>query len=69
MGKAAQGLSPEEAKLKKEGLLKAFGMAELNDQGEVIYDPDVDENGNVKTVKVPKTDENGAPVLKTVAVL
>ena len=68
MGKAAQGLSPEEAKLKKEGLLKAFGMAELNDQGEVIYDPDVDENGNVKTVKVPKT-ENGAPVLKTVAVL
>ena len=24
MGKAAQGLSPEEAKLKKEGLLKAF---------------------------------------------
>ena len=68
MGKAAQGLSPEEAKLKKEGLLKAFGMAELNDQGEVIYDPDVDENGNVKTVKVPKV-ENGAPVLKTVAVL
>ena len=69
MGKAAQGLSPEEAKAKKESLLKAFGMAELNDQGEVIYDPAVDENGNIKTERVPKTDENGAPVLKTVAVL
>ena len=66
MGKAAQGLSPEEAKLKKEGLLKAFGMAELDDQGNVIYDPEVDANGQMKTIKVAKLDENGAPVLKTV---
>ncbi len=66
MGKAAQGLSPEEAKLKKEGLLKAFGMAELDDQGNVIYDPEVDANGQMITVKVAKLDENGAPVLKTV---
>ena len=68
MGKAAQGLSPEEAKLKKEGLLKAFGMAELDDQGNVVYEPEVDEKGQMKTVKVPKLDENGAPVLKTVKV-
>jgi ABC-type dipeptide/oligopeptide/nickel transport system permease component len=68
MGKAAQGLSPEEAKLKKEGLLKAFGMAELDDQGNVIYDPEVDANGQMVTVKVAKLDDNGAPVLKTVKV-
>ena len=68
MGKAAQGLSPEEAKLKKEGLLKAFGMAELDDQGNVVYEPEVDEKGQMKTIKVPKLDENGAPVLKTVKV-
>lgn len=68
MGKAAQGLSPEEAKLKKEGLLKAFGMAELDDQGNVVYEPEVDENGQMKTFKAPKLDENGAPVLKTVKV-
>lgn len=65
MGKAAQGLSPEQAKLKKEALLKAFGMAELDDQGNVVYEPELDENGQVKTVKVPKI-ENGAPVLKVV---
>ena len=68
MGKAAQGLSPEEAKLKKEGLLKAFGMAELDVQGNVVYEPEVDEKGQMKTIKVPKLDENGAPVLKTVKV-
>ena len=38
MGKAAQGLSPEEAKKKKEGLLVSFGMAELNKDGSVVYD-------------------------------
>ena len=65
MGKAAQGLSPEQAKLKKETLLKAFGMAALDDQGNVIYEPELDENGQMKTVKVPKT-ENGVLVLKTV---
>ena len=65
MGKAAQGLSPEQAKLKKETLLKAFGMAALDDQGNVIYEPELDENGQMKTAKVPKT-ENGVPVLKTV---
>ena len=68
MGKAAQGLSPEEAKLKKEALLKAFGMAELDDHGNVIYEPEVDEKGQMKTVKVAKLDENGAPVMKTVKV-
>ena len=66
MGKAAQGLSPEQAKLKKETLLKAFGMAELDDQGNVIYEPEVDENGQVKTVKVPKLDESGKPVFRVV---
>ena len=65
MGKAAQGLSPEQAKLKKETLLKAFGMAELDDQGNVVYDPEVDENGQMKTIKVPKV-ENGVTVVKTV---
>lgn len=68
MGKAAQGLSPEEAKLKKEALLKAFGMAELDDQGNVIYEPEVDEKGQMKTIKVAKLDSTGAPVLKTVKV-
>ena len=66
MGKAAQGLSPEQAKLKKETLLKAFGMAELDDQGNVVYEPEVDENGQVKTVKVPKLDEKGQPVFRVV---
>lgn len=57
MGKAAQGLSPEEAMQKKETLLKAFGMAELNDQGNVIYDtiPEVDADGK------PVLDENSNP--------
>lgn len=68
MGKAAQGLSPEEAKLKKEGLLKAFGMAELDDQGNVIYEPEVDEKGQMVTVKAPKMDADGNPVLKIVKV-
>ena len=65
MGKAAQGLTPDQAKLKKETLLKAFGMAELDENGNVIYDPEVDENGKVKTVKVPKR-ESGAVVVRTV---
>lgn len=69
MGKAAQGLSPDQAKLKKETLLKAFGMAELDDQGNVVYEPEVDANGQMVTTKVPKLDENGAPVLKTVKVV
>ncbi len=57
MGKAAQGLSPEEAMQKKETLLKAFGMAELNDQGNVIYDtiPEVGADGK------PVLDENSNP--------
>lgn len=66
MGKAAQGLTPDQAKLKKEALLKAFGMAELDDQGNVVYEPEVDENGQVKTVKVPKLDEKGQPVFRVV---
>ena len=57
MGKAAQGLSPEEAMKKKETLLKAFGMAELNSEGMVIYDtiPEVDAAGK------PVLDENNQP--------
>lgn len=64
MGKAAQGLSPEEAMQKKETLLKAFGMAELNDKGNVIYDtipeigadgkPVLDENSNPKSEVKPR---------------
>ncbi|MCQ2121520.1 MAG: ABC transporter permease [Fibrobacter sp.] len=52
MGKAAQGLSPDEAKLKKESLLKAFGMAELDDQGNVVYEMTKDPEG--KDVEEPK---------------
>ena len=66
MGKAAQGLTPDQAKLKKEALLKAFGMAELDDQGNVVYEPEVDANGQVKTIKVPKLDEKGQPVFRVV---
>ena len=66
MGKAAQGLTPDQAKLKKEALLKAFGMAELDDQGNVVYEPEVDENGQVKTIKVAKLDEKGQPVFRVV---
>ena len=66
MGKAAQGLTPDQAKLKKEALLKAFGMAELDDQGNVVYEPEVDANGQVKTIKVPKLDEQGKPVFRVV---
>ncbi|WP_407443525.1 ABC transporter permease [Fibrobacter sp.] len=66
MGKAAQGLSPEQAKLKKEALLKAFGMAELDDQGNVVYEPEVDANGQMVTVKVAKLDSLGAPVFRSV---
>ena len=69
MGKAAQGLTPDQAKLKKEALLKAFGMAELDDQGNVIYEPEVDANGQVKTIKVPKLDEQGNPVFEEKPVL
>ena len=65
MGKAAQGLSPEEAMQKKETLLKAFGMAELDDSGNLIYDtiPEVDaagkavldENGQLKKAVTPRS--------------
>lgn len=83
MGKAAQGLSPEEAKKKKEGLLVSFGMAELNEDGSVVYDsipemdgdkpvmetvPQVDANGNIVTKSVPVLDSTGAPVLDSAGV-
>lgn len=68
MGKAAQGLSPEEAMQKKETLLKAFGMAELDDSGNLIYDtiPEVDaagkavldENGQLKKAVTPRLSSN-----------
>ena len=41
-------------------------MAELDDQGNVIYEPEVDENGQMVTRKVPKLDDAGNPVLVTV---
>lgn len=64
MGKAAQGLSPEEAQKKKEDLLKAFGMADLDDQGNVVYEmvPELD-NG------VPVKNEDGTPKMKKEVVL
>ncbi|MBS7271980.1 ABC transporter permease [Fibrobacter sp.] len=66
MGQAGKGLSPTEAQKKKAELLVSFGMAELDDQGNVIYEPEVDENGNMVTRRVAKLDENGAPVMTTV---
>ena len=66
MGQAGKGLSPTEAQKKKAELLVSFGMAELDDQGNVIYEPEVDENGNMVTKRVAKLDENGAPVMTTV---
>lgn len=83
MGKAAQGLSPEEAQKKKEGLLVSFGMAELNEDGSVVYDslpemdgdkpvmetvPQVDAKGNIVTKSVPVLDSTGAPVLDSAGV-
>ncbi len=68
MGKAAQGLSPKDAMQKKETLLKAFGMAELDDSGNLIYDtiPEVDaagkavldENGQQKKAATPRLSSN-----------
>lgn len=66
MGQAGKGLSPTEAQKKKAELLVSFGMAELDDQGNVIYEPEVDENGNMVTRRVAKLDEAGNPVLVTV---
>ena len=66
MGQAGKGLSPTEAQKKKAELLVSFGMAELDDQGNVIYEPEVDENGQMVTRKVPKLDDAGNPVLVTV---
>lgn len=66
MGQAGKGLSPTEAQQKKAELLISFGMAAKDDQGNAIYEPMVDENGQMVTKKVAKLDENGAPVLVSV---
>ena len=66
MGQAGKGLSPTEAQKKKAELLVSFGMAELDDHGNVIYEPEVDENGNMVTKRVAKLDAAGNPVLVTV---
>ena len=58
MGQAGKGLSPTEAQKKKAELLVSFGMAELDDQGNVIYEPEVDENGQMVTRKVAKLIDN-----------
>ena len=41
-------------------------MAELDDQGNVIYEPETDANGNPVMQKVPKLDDNGQPVVNAV---
>ena len=66
MGQAGKGLSPTEAQKKKAELLVSFGMADLDEQGNVIYEPETDENGNVVMQKVPKLDANGQPVVNVV---
>ena len=66
MGQAGKGLSPTEAQKKKAELLVSFGMAELDDQGNVIYEPETDANGNPVMQKVPKLDDNGQPVVNAV---
>lgn len=66
MGQAGKGLSPTEAQKKKADILVSFGMAELDDNGNLIYEPEVDENGQTITKKVAKLDENGAPVMAAV---
>lgn len=66
MGQAGKGLSPTEAQKKKTDILVSFGMAELDDNGNLIYEPEVDENGKTITKKVAKLDENGAPVMAAV---
>ena len=63
MGKAAQGLSPDEAKKKKESLLISFGMAELNDDGSVKYESVIGPNGQPLTENKPVLDESGNPVV------
>jgi len=66
MGQAGKGLSPTEAQLKKAELLISFGMAETDAQGNAVYEPMVDENGQMVTKKVAKLDDNGAPILVSV---
>ena len=69
MGQAGKGLSPTEAQKKKAELLVSFGMAELDKNGNVIYEPETDANGNVVMQKVPQLDENGQPVVNVVKVV
>lgn len=69
MGKAAQGLSPDEAKKKKESLLISFGMAELNENGTVKYEAVIGPNGQPMTENKPVIDESGNPIVKMIPVL
>ena len=69
MGQAGKGLSPTEAQKKKAELLVSFGMAEVDENGNVIYEPETDANGNVVMQKVPQLDENGQPVVNVVKVV
>ncbi len=64
MGKAAQGLSPEEAQKKKADLLVSFGMAELDDNGQVVYEmvPEMDGDKPMMEEVVVK-DASGKEVL------
>ncbi|MCQ2104949.1 MAG: ABC transporter permease [Fibrobacter sp.] len=58
MGQAGKGLSPTEAQLKKAELLVSFGMADVDEQGNLF-----DEEGNIVIRKVPKLDADGNPVM------
>lgn len=69
MGKAAQGLSPDEAKKKKESLLISFGMAELNEDGTVKYEAVIGPNGQPLTENKPVIDESGNQIVKMIPVL
>lgn len=66
MGQAGKGLSPTEAQKKKAELLVSFGMAEIGDDGQVVYEYETDENGKVVTRLVPQLDDNKQPVVNVV---
>ncbi len=69
MGQAGKGKSPAEAQKMKTDLLVAFGMAELDDQGNPVFSPMVDSTGKTVMQKVPQKDAEGKVVTKEIPVL
>ena len=69
MGQAGKGKSPAEAQKMKTDLLVAFGMAELDDQGNAVFDTLRNEAGEAVFQKVPQKDAEGKVVTKEVPVL